>query len=40
MNITKETKEDLTGLLRVNIVKEDYEKNVQKTLSDYQKKAH
>lgn len=39
MNITKELKDNLNAVLKVQIGKEDYEPRVKKVLSDYQKKA-
>jgi trigger factor len=40
MNITKENIDDLNAVLRVEIKKADYEKNIEKTLKDYRKKAN
>lgn len=39
MNITKENKDDLNALLRIQIQKEDYEKEVFDKLKDYKKTA-
>jgi trigger factor len=39
MNIVKEQVDSLNAVLKVHISKEDYEPNVQKTLTDYKKKA-
>ena len=39
MKITKELKDELNAVLKVKISKEDYEPEVKKVLSDYQKKA-
>ncbi|MDP4210132.1 MAG: trigger factor [Bacteroidota bacterium] len=39
MNITKELKDELNAVLKVQISKEDYEPKVKKVLGDYQKKA-
>jgi trigger factor len=39
MNITKELKDDLNAVLKVQITKEDYESKVEQVLGDYRKKA-
>jgi len=39
MNITKENTEELTALVKIEITKEDYQKQVDKELKDYQRKA-
>jgi trigger factor len=39
MNITKELKDDLNAVVKVQISKDDYEPRVKKVLGDYQKKA-
>lgn len=39
MNITKELKDELNAVLKVQISKEDYEPKVHKVLNDYRKKA-
>ena len=39
MNITKELKDELNAVLKVQISKEDYEPRVEKVLNDYRKKA-
>lgn len=39
MNITKELKDELNALLKVQISKDDYEPKVQKVLNDYRRKA-
>jgi trigger factor len=39
MNISKELKDELNAVVKVQISKEDYEPKVKKVLSDYQKKA-
>jgi trigger factor len=39
MNITQENKDDLNALLRIQIQKEDYEKEVSDKLKDYKKTA-
>jgi trigger factor len=39
MNITRENIDDLNALLKVNIVKNDYEEKVETVLKDYRKKA-
>jgi len=39
MNITKENKEDLTALVKIEITKEDYQDQVSKELKEYQRKA-
>jgi len=39
MVITKELKDELNAVLKVVIVKDDYEPNVEKKLTDYRKKA-
>jgi trigger factor len=39
MNITRENIDDLNALLKVNIVKKDYEEKVETVLKDYRKKA-
>jgi trigger factor len=40
MNITRETIDDLNAVLKVNIVKADYEEKVENVLKDYRKKAN
>jgi trigger factor len=40
MNITKENIDDLNAILRVEIIKADYEENIEKVLRDYRKKAN
>jgi trigger factor len=40
MNITRETIDDLNAVLKVNIVKADYEDKVENVLKDYRKKAN
>ena len=40
MNITRENADDLTAVLKVNILKNDYEEKVEKVLRDYRKKAN
>ena len=40
MNISFENPDKINGLLTVTVVKEDYEKDVEKTLKDYRKKAN
>lgn len=40
MTITRENIDELNALLKVNIVKSDYEENVEKVLRDYRKKAN
>ena len=40
MNITRENIDDLNALLKVNIVKNDYEEKVETVLKDYRKKAN
>ena len=40
MNITKENIDDLNAVLKVNVVKEDYEEKVNTVLKDYRKKAN
>jgi trigger factor len=40
MNITRENIDDLNALLKVNIVKGDYEEKVETVLKDYRKKAN
>jgi trigger factor len=40
MNISKEVKDDLTAVLKIQINKGDYEPKVEKVLEDYRKKAH
>ncbi|MBN1924437.1 MAG: trigger factor [Prolixibacteraceae bacterium] len=40
MNITRENIDELNGLIRVSIVKDDYEANVEQVLKDYRKKAN
>jgi trigger factor len=40
MNITKEVKDDLTAVVKIQVSKDDYEKRVDKVLEDYRKKAH
>lgn len=40
MNITRENVDDLNAVLKVNIVKNDYEEKVEKVLRDYRKKAN
>ena len=39
MNITKELKDSLNAVVKIQINKDDYEPNVKKVLTDYQKKA-
>jgi trigger factor len=39
MNISKEVKDDLTAVLKIQIDKGDYEPRVEKVLEDYRKKA-
>jgi trigger factor len=39
MNISKEVKDDLTAILKIQINKGDYEPRVEKVLEDYRKKA-
>ena len=39
MNISKELKDDLNAVLKVQISKDDYEPKVQQVLGDYRKKA-
>ncbi len=39
MNITKETTGDLSALLKVEVIKADYQESVEKVLRDYRKKA-
>jgi trigger factor len=39
MNITKELKDELNAVLKVQISKDDYEPRIQKVLNDYRKKA-
>jgi len=39
MNITKELKDNLNAVLKIQINKDDYEPKVKKVLFDYQKKA-
>lgn len=39
MNISKEVKDDLTAVLKIQINKGDYEPKVEKVLEDYRKKA-
>jgi trigger factor len=39
MNITRENIDDLNALLKVNIVKNDYDEKVETVLKDYRKKA-
>jgi trigger factor len=39
MNISKEVKENLTAVLKIQISKDDYEPRVDKVLEDYRKKA-
>lgn len=39
MNISKDVKENLTAVLKIQISKEDYEPRVDKVLEDYRKKA-
>jgi trigger factor len=39
MNITKELKDELNAVLKVQISKEDYEPRIEKVLNDYRKKA-
>ena len=40
MTITRENIDELNALLKVSIVKSDYEENVEKVLRDYRKKAN
>ncbi len=40
MNITKENIDDLNAVLKINIVKPDYEEKVETVLKDYRKKAN
>lgn len=40
MNITKESIDELNGVLKVNITKADYESSVKSILNDYRKKAN
>jgi trigger factor len=40
MNITRENIDDLNAVLKVEIIKADYEESVEKTLKDYRKKAN
>jgi trigger factor len=40
MNITRENVNDLNAILKVEIKKEDYSANIEKTLRDYRKKAN
>jgi trigger factor len=40
MNISRENIDDLNAVLKVEIMKADYEQNVEKTLRDYRKKAN
>jgi trigger factor len=40
MNITRENIDDLNAVLKVEIMKADYEENVEKTLKDHRKKAN
>ena len=40
MNITRENIDDLNTVLKVEIMKADYEGNVEKVLKDYRKKAN
>lgn len=40
MNITRENIDQLNALLKVEIIKGDYEENVEKVLRDYRKKAN
>jgi trigger factor len=40
MNITKDVKDDLTAVVKVQVSKDDYEKRVEKVLEDYRRKAH
>ncbi len=39
MNITRQDIDDLNAIIKVNIIKEDYEKKVNDVLKDYKKKA-
>src|SRR5210317_1129081 len=39
MNITQESTGDLTAVVKIELVKEDYEKQVNTVLKDYQRKA-
>lgn len=39
MNITQESTGDLTAVVKIELVKEDYEKQVNSVLKDYQRKA-
>jgi trigger factor len=40
MNITRENIDELNGLIRVSIVKDDYESKVEQVLNDYRKKMN
>jgi len=40
MNITRENIDDLNAVLKINIVKPDYEEKVENVLKDYRKKAN
>lgn len=40
MNITRENIDDLNALLKVDVVKDDYEEKVENVLRDYRKKAN
>lgn len=40
MNITKETVDALNAVVKVDIVAEDYQENVEKVLNDYRRKAN
>jgi trigger factor len=39
MNITKELKDDLNAVVKIQVTKDDYETKVQQVLGDYRKKA-
>ncbi len=40
MNITKENTGDLTAIIKIELVKEDYQEKVKSVLKDYQRKAN
>ncbi len=40
MNITQEKSSDLTAIIKIELVKEDYQEKVKTVLKDYQKKAN
>ncbi len=40
MNITRENIDDLNAVLRITLVKDDYEERVKNVLKDYRRKAH